>query len=249
MTDALTEPGGKVRLFVETRLGAGLRLSPGEGQTHYLLHVMRAKSGDRLSLFNGHDGEWLARIVEVSKRVCILECERQTGPQLEVPDLWLVFAPIKKTPADYLTQKATELGVRVLQPVITRRTIVHRVNIERMRANAVEAAEQSGRLGVPQVREPLSLDALLAQWPRERRILFCDEAGEARPVADALQSAPDSPWAVVTGPEGGFDPSERSALRAQSFVTPVSLGRRILRADTAALAALAAWQVIRGDWR
>src|SRR6185437_13710164 len=152
----------------------------------------RARPGDRISLFNGRDGEWLARIAEVSKRSCSLECEGLVAPQREVPDLWLCFAPIKKTPADYVVQKATELGVSVLQPVFTRRTIVTRVNLERMHANAVEAAEQSGRLSVPEARGP---------------------------------------------------------LRALPFVTPVSLGPRILRADTAALAALAIWQSVRGDWR
>jgi len=237
-----------VRLYVEVALGEGARVAPGESQTHYLLHVMRAKTGDRVSLFNGRDGEWLARIAETSKRGCLLECERLTAPQAEVPDLWLVFAPIKKTPADYLTQKATELGVRALQPVITRRTIVTRVNTERMHANAVEAAEQSGRLSVPEIREPLAFDKLLAAWPAERRILFCDEAGAALPIEKGLRDAPDGPWAIVTGPEGGFDPAERAALRALPFVTPVSLGGRILRADTAALAALSVWQALRGDW-
>ena len=248
MSADLTEPGGKVRLFVGAPLGDGVRVAPGESQTHYLLHVMRAKTGDRVSLFNGRDGEWLARIAETSKRGCLLECERLTAPQAEVPDLWLVFAPIKKTPADYLTQKATELGVRALQPVITRRTIVTRVNAERMHANAVEAAEQSGRLSVPEIREPLAFDKLLAAWPAERRILFCDEAGAALPIEKGLRDAPDGPWAIVTGPEGGFDPAERAALRALPFVTPVSLGERILRADTAALAALSVWQALRGDW-
>ena len=248
MVEALTEPGGKVRLYVESALGEGVRVAADDGQAHYLLHVMRAKVGDRVSLFNGRDGEWLARIVEAAKRGCVLECERLTAKQAGVPDLWLVFAPIKKTPADYLTQKATELGVRALQPVITRRTIVTRVNLERMRANAVESAEQSGRLDVPEIREPLAFDKLLAAWPPERRILFCDEAGEAPPIADALRAA-DGPWAVFTGPEGGFDSAERAALRALPFVTPVSLGSRILRADTAALSALSVWQAIRGDWR
>ncbi len=249
MSNDLIYPGGKVRLYVESALGEGARVTPDEGQAHYLLHVMRAKAGDRVSLFNGSDGEWLARIAEASKRGCVLECERLTAKQAGVPDLWLVFAPIKKTPADYLTQKATELGVRALQPVITRRTIVTRVNVERMRANAVEAAEQSGRLDVPEIREPLAFEKLLAAWPRERRILFCDEAGEAPPIAEALRGAPDGPWAVFTGPEGGFDPAERATLHALPFVTPVSLGARILRADTAALAALSVWQVAKGDWR
>jgi 16S rRNA (uracil1498-N3)-methyltransferase len=248
MSDELTTPGGKLRLYVDAALGEGARVIPNDAHAHYLLHVMRSKVGDRISLFNGRDGEWLARVAEIAKRTCTLECERRTAPQNEVPDLWLVFAPIKKTPADYLGQKATELGVRVLQPVITRRTIVTRVNVERMRANAVEAAEQSGRLTVPEVHEPLTFDRLLAGWPRERRILFCDEAGEAPPIAEALRAAPEGPWAVVTGPEGGFDPAERARLREQPFVTPVSLGDRILRADTAALAALAVWQAVKGDW-
>lgn len=248
MAEQLTEPGGGVRLYVEAALGSAVRVAPDDGQTHYLLHVMRAKTGDRLSLFNGRDGEWRARIAEVSKRACVLECETQTGQQQEVPDLWLVFAPVKKTPADYLAQKATELGVRVLQPVFTRRTIVTRINSERMRANAIEAAEQSGRVSVPDTREAVMFDKLLAEWPTERRILFCDEAGDARPIVDVLRDAPAGPWAIFTGPEGGFDPVEREALRNLPHVIPVSLGRRILRADTAALAALAVWQAIKGDW-
>ena len=248
MTVELTTPGGKLRLFVEAPLAEGARVVPDDAQTHYLLHVMRAKAGDRVLLFNGRDGEWLARIAEVSKRGCALECERRTAPQSEVPDLWLCFAPIKKTPADYVVQKATELGVRVLQPVTTRRTIVSRVNLDRMRANAVEAAEQSGRLSVPETREPLSFDKLLASWPNDRRLIFCDEGGAA-PMAEALRALPDGPAAIFTGPEGGFDPSERETLRALAFVTPASLGPRILRADTAALAALAVWQSVRGDWR
>lgn len=247
MSEELTYPGGKLRLFVEAPLAAGAAVAIEDGQAHYLLHVMRAKTGDRISLFNGRDGEWLAEITAITKRACTLTCSGLVEAQNEVPDLWLVFAPVKKTPADYLTQKATELGVRALQPVFTRRTIVTRVNTERMAANAVEAAEQSGRVSVPQIREAMALDKLLGQWPGERRILFCDEAGDALPIAKALAAAPDGPWAVFTGPEGGFDPAERALLRAQPLATPVTLGRRILRADTAALAALAVWQAIKGD--
>lgn len=252
MTDeqrSLTYPGGKLRLYVEQPLGEGARVTPDDGQVHYLLHVVRAKAGDALRLFNGRDGEWLAVIADVSKRGCALLCREKTAPQSDVPDVWLTFAPIKKTPADYVVQKATELGVRRLLPVLTRRTIVTRVNSDRMRANAVEAAEQSGRLGVPEIAAPAALSSLLAQWPADRRLVFCDEAGEALPIATALASLPDGPFAILTGPEGGFAPEERAMIRGLTNVVPVSLGARILRADTAALAALSVWQAVRGDWR
>lgn len=244
----LIEPGGKLRLFVDAALAAGAHTAPNTQQAHYLLHVMRAKAGEKVSLFNGRDGEWLAVLADVTKRSCVLVCEKQTAPQTQTPDVWLVFAPVKKTPADYVVQKATELGVRALVPVLTRRTIVRRVNQDRMHANAVEAAEQSGRVTVPDVREPVSLEKLLGDWPRDRRIVFCDEAG-APPIADVLSKEGDGPWAILTGPEGGFDADERALIRSQSFVVPVFLGARILRADTAALAALSVWQALRGDWR
>ena len=244
----LTYPGGKVRLYVEAALGDGARVAPNEGQAHYLLHVMRARVGDTVRLFNGRDGEWLASVAEISKRNCVLACRQNLAPQSHVPDIWLVFAPIKKTPADYVVQKATELGVRHLQPVFTRRTIVTRVNLDRMRANAVEASEQSERLDVPEIGEPQSLNALLARWPSDRAIIFCDEAGEAPPIASALAEMRGGATALLTGPEGGFDPEERATIRARPNVVPVSLGRRILRADTAALAALAVWQSVKGDW-
>ena len=242
----LTEAGGKVRLYVTVGLGQGAEVPLNGPQAHYLIHVMRAKAGDRVALFNGRDGEWLADIATASKRGLILSCRKQTRPQAGVPDLWLVFAPIKKTPSDYLAQKAAELGVAKLQPVFTRRTIVTRVNEDRLLANAIEAAEQSERLTVPEIGTPLSLDRLLASWPKERQLFFCDEGGEARPLAETTGSAPA---AILTGPEGGFDPAEREMLRALTFVTPVTLGPRILRADTAALAALAIWQAVAGDWK
>ncbi len=226
----------------------GADVAPDEAQAHYLLHVMRAKMGDRLRLFNGKDGEWLAEIAELKKNRGRFVVLSRSAEQSASPDLWLIFAPIKKTPADYLTQKATELGVSVLQPVMTRRTIVTRVNTERMLANAVEAAEQSGRLDVPEIREPLSLDALLDQWPSDRRLIFCDEGGDARALAAALAEVTDSKYAILSGPEGGFAPEERARLRALPFVLPVSLGPRILRADTAALAALAVFQAVKGDY-
>lgn len=244
----LMEPGGKVRLFAEAALGQDARIEPDSQQSHYLLHVMRAKAGTWISLFNGRDGEWLAQLADVTKRSCVLICKKQTAAQAQTPDVWLVFAPVKKTPADYVVQKATELGVRALVPVLTRRTIVRRVNLDRMHSNAVEAAEQSGRLTVPDCHEPVNLEKLLAGWPKDRRLIFCDEAGAA-PIAEMLAQASDGPWAILTGPEGGFDPGEREAIRSYDFVVPVFLGARILRADTAALAALSVWQALRGDWR
>jgi 16S rRNA (uracil1498-N3)-methyltransferase len=245
----LKEAGGLTRLFVTDRLEPGATPGLEEGQEHYLLHVLRARIGDRLLLFNGRDGEWRAEITRLGKRAVTLSVRDRTAAQADVPDVWLVFAPVKKIPADYLVQKATELGAAKLQPILTRRTIVSRVNPQRLRANAVEAAEQSGRLSVPEIGQTMALERLLASWPGERRIFFCDEGGDARPLAEAARRAGEGPCAILTGPEGGFDPSEREKLRAQPFVTPVTLGRRILRADTAALAALAVWQSVQGDWR
>jgi len=245
----LADAGGKIRLFIEAPLVAGTKLTPSEAQAHYLLHVMRSREGDHVLLFNGMDGEWRARIAAVTRRSCTLLCETQSEAQAEVPDLWLASAPSKKTPTDYLAQKATELGAKVLQPVITNRTVARRLNLERMRANAIEAAEQSCRLSVPEIRGPIALDALLRSWPSARRLLFCDEGGDAVPIAKALDDAGQQPQSgILTGPEGGFDPQERETIRQCTFVLPVTLGPRIMRADTAALAALSVWQAICGDW-
>ena len=249
-TGELTDTGGRLRLFVDAPLNAGVRILPDTGQTHYLLRVMRACPGDRVLLFNGHDGEWRARIADVSRRECALVCETQIRPQESGPDVWLAFAPIKKTPGEYLAQKATELGVAMMIPVITERTVARRINAERLRANAIEAAEQSERLTVPEIRDAQSLPALLDGWPDGRGLIFCDEAGDAPPIAEALAACEQhAGWGVLTGPEGGFAPSERDRIRAQPFALPVSLGPRIMRADTAALAALAIWQTVLGDWR
>jgi 16S rRNA (uracil1498-N3)-methyltransferase len=244
----LTHPGGLTRLFLDAELSQGAIVPLAEPQSHFLAHVLRAKPGDGLHVFNGRDGEWHAIVSEVSKRTVTLKVEVQTRLQSGVPDLWLLLAPIKKTPLDYIVQKATELGAARIQPVITRRTIVERVNLDRMRANAIEAAEQSGRLTVPDIADPIDLAKLLPQWDAGRHLMFCDEAGDAPPAVAALAKLGRSPWAILTGPEGGFDPAEREMLRRQSFVVPVSLGPRIMRADTAALAAIAVWQSTVGDW-
>lgn len=241
----LTEPGGKVRLYVELPLEAGVSFTLNEGQDHYLRHVMRAATGDAVQLFNGRDGEWRAVLDLSSKRRTLVTPQRRTRAQGGAGDLWLCFAPIKKAPADNVAQKATELGVSELRPVITRRTIVARVNLERMHANAVEAAEQSDRLDVPVCREPQPLAALLAAWPEDRLLIFCDEGG-APPMLEALHGRDLARAAILSGPEGGFDAEERAAIRAVPNCVPVSLGPRILRADTAALAALAVFQAARG---
>ena len=248
MSEELTEAGGKTRLYVTGDLGEGMAVALDEGQAHYLLHVLRAQAGNLVSLFNGRDGEWLAQITEAGKRGMTASCRWQISGQHGTPDIWLAFAPVKKTPSDYLVQKAVELGVSVLQPVFTRRTIVARINEDRMAANAVEAAEQSGRLSVPEIRAGISFDKLLAAWPKDRRLLFCDEGGDAKAMTQGARESRGGPCGILTGPEGGFDPAERAALRALPFVVPVTLGPRILRADTAALAALAIWQSIAGDW-
>jgi len=248
MSNELTEAGGKTRLYVTADLGEGVAVTLDEGQTHYLLHVLRAVSGNLVSLFNGRDGEWRGEITAAAKRGVTVTCRKQVAPQHGTPDIWLAFAPVKKTPSDYLVQKAAELGVSVLQPVFTRRTIVSRINEERMAANAIEAAEQSGRVSVPEIRSGISFDKLLASWPKERRLLFCDEGGDAKTMTQAARESRGGPTGILTGPEGGFDPAERAALRALPFVVPVTLGPRILRADTAALAALAIWQAVAGDF-
>ncbi len=241
------------RLFVETDLAAGVEAPLDEAQAHYLRHVMRRAEGAPLVLFNGRDGEWTATLALRGKKAAAALVGACTRPQAAEPDLWLCFAPVKRARIDYIAEKATELGVAVLQPIVTQHTIVERVNLERLRANAVEAAEQTERLSVPEVRAPVDLAQLLGAWPAGRRLLMCDETGGGRPIAHVLAALDDAaraaPWAIVVGPEGGFAEAELAALRRIKDVTAVGLGPRILRADTAALAALAVWQALAGDWQ
>lgn len=239
----------KIRLFVRADLALGVTVPLGPEQAHYLRNVMRQRDGDRVGVFNGRDGEWDALVRLSGRRDCALEPARRERRQESSPDLWLLFAPVKRARIDFVAQKATEMGVSVLQPVITRRTIVTRVPNERLEANAVEAAEQCWRLDVPEVRPALSLDAALASWPSGRRLVFCDETGRGAPMPEALEQAGPGPTAILIGPEGGFDEGEQRAIREIPATLPVSLGPRILRADTAAVAALAVWQATVGDWR
>jgi 16S rRNA (uracil1498-N3)-methyltransferase len=241
------------RLFTEADLASGVEAPLSEAQAHYLRHVMRRESGAPLLLFNGRDGEWRATLGLRGKKAAVAAVEERTREQMAEPDLWLCFAPIKRARIDYIAEKATELGVAVLQPVLTQHTAVDRVNVERLRANAIEAAEQTERLTVPEVRAPVDLMKLLGDWPVGRRLLMCDETGHGPPTGGVLgaldEGARAAPWAIVIGPEGGFAAGEIAALRRIKDVTAVGLGPRILRADTAALAALACWQAMVGDWR
>ena len=239
----------ETRLHVEEPLAAGREIGLDHGRAHFLRSVLRLLRGAPVAVFNARDGEWLARIDGLGKGWCSLAVQAQRRAPAPEPDVWTVFAPIKRARIDFLAEKATELGCAVLQPVITQRTAVSRVNVERLAANAREAAEQCSRLSVPEVREPVALADLLAAWPAERRLLLCAEAGPAKPIAEALAAAESGPWALLTGPEGGFAQSELDALLELPFVTPVGLGPRLLRADTAALAALACWQAVLGDGR
>jgi 16S rRNA (uracil1498-N3)-methyltransferase len=249
------EPGQVTRLFVMQPLEGTAEIELDEDAAHYLRNVLRLGSGDRVALFNGQDGEWSAEIVALAKRAARLALRERTRAQTVEPDLWLVFAPIKRQRIDILVEKATELGATALLPVFTQRTVMTRVNLERLMAHAKEAAEQTERLTVPVIRAPQSLDKMLQEWPQARRLLLCAEAGPARPMVDALADLTRDvrnrieSWAIMTGPEGGFSPSELDALGKLPFVTPVGLGPRILRADTAAIAALACWQALVGDGR
>jgi 16S rRNA (uracil1498-N3)-methyltransferase len=243
-TDALP----RTRLFVDAPLAAGQSVPLSDAQAHHLRGVLRLSPGEGLRLFNPRDGEWLARLDALGKSGGSAAVERQLRLPAPAPDLWLCFAPVKKDAVDAVVEKGTELGAAVLQPVFTRFTDVQRVNLDRLRAHAVGAAEQCERLDVPDVRDPLRLDALLAAWPAGRPLLVCAEAGTARPIAEAAAET-TGPAGLLIGPEGGFAPAELDLLRRHEFVRPVGLGPRILRADTAAIAALAVWQMLAGDGR
>ena len=237
-----------IRLFVPDPLAAAARIEPAGDQARYLTTVMRLGVGDELLLFNGRDGEWRARLAEVSKRGCAVEALRREREQATGPDLDLVVALVKRARLETIVEKAAELGARRVRLTRTRRTNADHTNVGRLQAIATEAAEQTGRLDVPEILAPEPLDRLLDGWAPERRLMFCDEAGDAAPALEALSGAAGA-WAVLIGPEGGFDPVERERLRAAPFVTAVTLGPRILRADTAAIGALTLWQAAAGDWR
>jgi 16S rRNA (uracil1498-N3)-methyltransferase len=238
----------KIRLFVDQPVGAGQVIALNEAQANYLFAVMRLGVGAQILVFDGQNGEWRAEVAEAGKRKGLLVCVEQTAPLRMPPDLWLLFAPIKKARTDFIVEKATELGAARVIPVQTRFTNADRIRVDKLRAHAIEAAEQCGGTFVPQVDDVLPLVKLLADWPADRRILWCNEhlAG----VAKALPRGGEAgPWAVLIGPEGGFSEDEQALLAAMPQVVQASLGPRILRADTAAVAALTLWQAQLGDWQ
>jgi 16S rRNA (uracil1498-N3)-methyltransferase len=237
-----------IRLFVPNDLSAGAGVVPTVDQSRYLTSVMRLGVGAELFLFNGRDGEWRATIIESTKRGCLLKAEEQVRPMEFGPDLDLIIALVKRGRVETIVEKAAELGARRVRLTMTRRTNVDFVKLGRLDAIAMEAAEQTGRLDVPEVVDPEKLDKILDAWDPARRLVFCDEGGDAKPVIEAVAGSSD-PAAILIGPEGGFAPEERERLRSLPFVVPVSLGPRILRADTAAISAMTLWQAAAGDWR
>jgi 16S rRNA (uracil1498-N3)-methyltransferase len=235
-----------VRLHVDHPLAEGQAVPLSQDHAHYLVGVMRLGAGAPVLLFNGRDGEWRAVLETVGKRGAVARCEGQSRPLALPPDLWLIFAPIKKARTDFIVEKAVELGARRILPVQTRHTNSERIRQDRLQAHAVEAAEQCGATYVPEVADLVQLDRLLAQWPEDRRLYWCDETAAGQP---ATLAPLDGPAAILIGPEGGFSADEARRLRDRPGVVPLSLGPRILRADTAAVAALTLWQAACGDWR
>ncbi len=235
------------RLYLDAALSEGIVIDLAQFQAHYLGTVLRKAEGDSLRVFNGQDGEWRAGITAISKRKAKITLGEQLRAPVLCPDITLCFAPVRKHRTTFITEKATELGVAALQPVITARAQFPKLNLDKIRAQVIEAAEQTERLDIPRVEAPLKLAQMIEGWDSARPLIYADEAGDAPPAQEALKAMSASA-AILIGPEGGFTPAEREMLLAQSFVTPVSLGPRILRADTAALSLLTLWQAQCGDW-
>lgn len=239
-------PASAPRLFVDQPLAAGQEIRIEGGQAHYLTTVMRLKPGGHLKLFDDVTGEWLGEVTASAKRDCHVRIVEQLRPREDVPDLWLCAAPIKRARIDWVAEKASELGVARVVFVDTRRAVVDKLNLDRLRAHMVEAAEQCERTALPELSDLTPLNRLLADWPAGRKLFFADEEGGA-PIGEAVRDA-RGPAAILIGPEGGFDHAERAAIRALPDAVPVSLGPRILRADTAAIAAISVWMAASGDW-
>ncbi len=252
MTSAQSPCKSAIRLFVPDDLFEGSKLILDESQAHYLINVMRQKQGALVELFNGRDGSWQAELSEVSRKSVALNCRIRTALQNKSPDVWLLFAPVKRARLDFIAQKATELGVSKIWPVETKYCQIERVKTDRLKANAIEAAEQTVRLDVPVIGAFVKLNTILSSWPQDRVIIFCDEGlagGVPFAPVEQLAKVSGRKAAILIGPEGGFSPSEREQVLCQSSVLPIHLGPRILRADTAAISALSLYQAVCGDWQ
>lgn len=237
------------RLYVEGDLEGESRIEVASQAAHYLTHVLRLQDGDEILAFNGRDGEWKSQLKPEGKKRLFLEPFEQTRPQPLPSDLVYCFAPLKQGRLDYMVQKAVEMGAGVLQPVVTQHTQVSKIGTDRIRANAIEAAEQCGILSIPESREAIRFDRFIEQWDKSRHLIFCDEGHESDDPLTILRAMTPGPAALLIGPEGGFSEEERQTLRKLPFVTAIPLGPRILRADTAAVAAMALVQSVLGDWR
>ena len=236
----------KIRLFVDHTLGEAQSVPLNKDQAHYIFSVMRKSIGETILIFDGNNGEWEASIEEISKKSGVLLCIKQTKPQIMPPDLWLFFSPLKKVRTDFIVEKATELGVAKIIPVQTEHTNADRVNLSRLSAHAIEAAEQCGGTYIPKIEELQKINEVLENFPLDRRLLFCDEKLQASEVN--LENLKKGKWAILVGPEGGFSEIERNYLKGLKFTLSISLGPRILRADTAAVTAISLWQNYLGDW-
>lgn len=239
----------KFRLFAKQKIDTGMLWTPDEGQVHYLLNVLRMKNGDELKVFDGQSGEFIGQICNCGKKCCSIKILQKTREMEICPDLWLLFAPVKKDKTDFIIAGATELGVTKIIPTITQRSISEKIKRERYESQVIEAAEQCRRLDVPQIEEPQSLEKILQNWPHERVLYFMDETGNGGDIQNVFQQANSNIAAILVGPEGGFSEEELQLLRQKSFARGVSMGKRILRAETAVHAALACWQAICGDWK
>ena len=237
------------RVFLRTPLSEGMRVDLDRGQANYLVNVLRLGDGDTVLVFNGTDGEWRCRLASVGRKHWVLEIDTRTRPQPPMPDLHYLFAPLQQTRHDYMVQKAVEMGAGRLRPVLTRHGQLTRLNRDRVEANAIEAAEQCGILRVPTIMEPETLTKLLGTWDEKRLLIFADESAPHASPLESLKTCRPGPLAVLVGPEGGFERDERAALLEKPFVHPISLGPRLMRADTAAVAALALVNAALGDWQ
>ncbi len=239
----------KIRLFSATPLSADIEWLPNDAQSHYLLNVLRLKIGDEIKVFDGQNGEYVGKIVSLSKKNCTVKILQKVRDMKYCPDLWLLFAPVKKDKTDFIIAGATELGVSKIIPTLTKRTITERIKTERYEAQVIEACEQCRRLDVPQISDPQSLEKILETWSQDRILYFMDETGNGGDIQTVFKNASTAKAAILVGPEGGFSNEELQLLRQKNFAKAVSLGERILRAETAVHAALSCWQAICGDWK